>query len=67
MNNKVILIYADTYDDSYGCEIEIFGIATDKEKKKEICQEVKKQGFRPKCITIPLDTYCRKYLGGFYE
>lgn len=65
--DKVTVIFADTYKDSYGSTIELFGIATSEEKIDEICKRVVSEGYYPETINMTMDEYCNRYLGGYYE
>ncbi len=60
----VTIIYADTYGDSYGIELEIFGIATTKKDQERICKEVSKMGYYPITEQICLNELSRIDLGG---
>lgn len=62
------IIYADTYDDSYGSTIEIFGIADNEEQKEKICEMVRKKGYKPEVIeNMQKNQYNRRYIGGYCE
>ena len=68
--NKILsIIYADTYNSSWGSTIEVFGIgiADNEEDTKKICNSVGKEGYYAQVETVTLNEYCRRYLGGYYE
>jgi hypothetical protein len=66
--DKVLsVIYADTYDDSWGSTIEIFGVADNESDIEKICKAVKKDGYHLQVKEVTLNEYCRRYLGGYYE
>lgn len=67
MNKELSVIYADTYSDSYGAAIEIFGVADNEEDVEKICNEVQKEGYFAQVETVTLNEYCKKYLGGYFE
>ena len=67
LNKTLSIIYADTYDDSWGSTIEVFGIADNEEDVKKICSNVEKEGYYAQVETVTLNEYCRRYLGGCYE
>ena len=67
LNKTLSIIYADTYDDSWGSTIEVFGIADNEEDVEKICNSVKKEGYYAQIETVTLNEYCRRYLGGYYE
>ena len=67
LNKTLSVIYADTYDDSWGSTIEVFGIADNEEDVEKICNSVKKEGYYAQIETVTLNEYCRRYLGGYYE
>ena len=67
LSKTLSIIYADTYDDSWGSTIEVFGIADNEEDVKKICNNVKKEGYYAQIETVTLNEYCRRYLGGYYE
>lgn len=67
LNKTLSIIYADTYDDSWGSTIEVFGIADNEEDIEKICNSVEKEGYYAQVETVTLNEYCRRYLGGYYE
>ena len=67
MDKVLSVVYADTYDDSWGSTIEIFGIVDNEEDVKKICESVEKDGYYPQVEEVALNEYCRRYLGGYYE
>ena len=67
LSKTLSIIYADTYDDSWGSTIEVFGIADNEEDVKKICNNVKKEGYYAQIEIVTLNEYCRRYLGGYYE
>ena len=67
LNKTLSIIYAETYDDSWGSTIEVFGIADNEEDVEKICNSVKKEGYYAQIETVTLNEYCRRYLGGYYE
>lgn len=67
-SDKILhLVYADTYGSTYGAEIEVFGIADNKEDLKKICAAVQKEGHRIQTKEIKPNEFCKEYLGGYYE
>ena len=67
MDKILYVVYADTYEDSWGATIEIFGVADNENDLKKICETVKKNGYSAKVEEITLNKYCNRCLGGYYE
>ena len=67
MDKTLSIIYADTYDDSWGSTIEVFGVADNEEDVNKICNLVQKEGYYPQIEEVDLNEYCNRYLGGYYE
>lgn len=65
--NKVFIVYADTYPDSWGTEIEIFAVCTTAEEAEFVDKEVRRQGFSPRVLVSTPNKIERKLLGGYYE
>ena len=71
---KVYIVAEDTYTQSYGAEIELFGVYTTKEQAEKRYNEIK-TGNEENYIydaeygvyEIELDKDCRIYLGGYAE
>ena len=71
---KVYVVAEDTYEESYGAEIELFGVYTTKERAEKRYNEIK-TGNEENYIydaeygvyEIELDKDCRIYLGGYAE
>lgn len=71
---KVYVVAEDTYEESYGAEIELFGVYTTKEQAEKRYNEIK-TGNEENYIydseygvyEIELDKDCRIYLGGYAE
>lgn len=65
---KVFVIYADTYDGSWGCQISLFGIYDSYERAETIVEELIKENrlyYQIKELTM---NECKEtYLGGYYE
>lgn len=66
-NNEVYIIYADTYTDSWGAQISLFGIATNKKDMEKIYEKVKEKGYFPIVEKVELDKFKDVYLGGYFE
>lgn len=68
MNKILYVVYADTYnDDSWGIEVQLFGVADNENDIKAMCEAVKKQGYAAMVKEISLNQYCEEFLGGYYE
>ena len=71
---KVYVVAEDTYEESYGAEIELFGVYTTKEQAEKRYNEIK-TGNEENYIydeeygvyEIELDKDCRIFLGGYAE
>ena len=71
---KVYIVAEDTYTQSYGAEIELFGVYTTKEQAEKRYNEIK-TGNEENYIydaeygvyEIELDKDCRIFLGGYAE
>jgi hypothetical protein len=66
-DNKVYLVVADTYRDSYGCEMSLFGVYNKVEDLEKRCKKLKKQGLNPLVIEAKVGEDVEKYIGGYYE
>lgn len=66
-DRTVYVVYADTYEGSWGAEIEILGIADNNEDKDRIVAKAKDSRLLSKVAVVNLNKYCRTYLGGYYE
>lgn len=67
MNKILYVVYADTYDDDWGIEVTMFGVADNENDMKEMCEAVKKQGYHARVKEVFLNQYCKEFLGGYYE
>ena len=68
MSNDVYVVTADTYEDSYGAEITLFGVFETEEKAIERVEELKKKNRFVYMITrTQLNKNIEGYLGGYYE
>lgn len=67
MDKILYVVYADTYEDSWGATIEIFGVADNENDLKKICGTVKKNGYSANVEEVTLNKYCNRYLGGYFE
>lgn len=64
----VYIVTADTHDDCYGAEIELFGIYTNEEMAKKRCETLhKNKGYYTKIEKVILNKKCDIYLGGYFE
>lgn len=62
------VVTADTYTDSYGAEITLFGVFDTEEKAIECVEELKKNNTLAYMITrTQLNQNIEMYLGGYYE
>lgn len=71
---KLYLLYEDTYEEEYGCELHVYGIFTSKanaEKMKETllkkASDSWREGFAMMIEEFEPDKYTDKYLGGYIE
>lgn len=65
---KVFVVYADTYDDSWGCQISLFGIYDSYERAEAIVEELIKENRLYYQIEELTMNECKEtYLGGYYE
>lgn len=67
MNKILYVVYADTYDDDWGIEITLFGVADNEDDMKEMCEAVKKQGYYAKVKEVSLNQNCEELLGIYCE
>ena len=67
MSKILYVVYADTYDDSWGIEVQLFGVADNENDMRAICEAVKKQGYSARVEKVFLNQYCEEFLGGYYE
>lgn len=62
------VLTANTYEDSYGSEITLFGVFDTEEKAIERMEELKKEHKFVYMITkVMLNESTNMYLGGYYE
>lgn len=65
---KVFVVYADTYDDLWGCQISLFGIYDSYERAEAIVEELIKENRLYYQIEELTMNECKEtYLGGYYE
>lgn len=64
---KVYVVTADTYDDSYGTEISLFGIFTTQRKAEQRKCDLEKLGYYVHINETDVDKKCEIYLGGYIE
>lgn len=64
---KVYIVTADTYNDSYGTDISLFGIFTTKIKAKQRKLDLSKLGYDVDINETTIDKKCEIYLGGYIE
>lgn len=65
---ELYVVTADTYEDSYGAEITLFGVFDTEEKAIERMEELKKDNKFVYMITnVKLNESVEGYLGGYYE
>ena len=71
---KVYVVAEDTYEESYGAEIELFGVYTTKEQAEKRYNEIKTGNEENYTYDseygvyeIELDKDCRIFLGGYAE
>lgn len=67
MNKVLYVVYADTFEDNWGVEVQLFGVADNKNDMQEMCEAVKKQGYQARVKEVSLNQYCEEFLGGYYE
>ena len=63
---KVYVLTADTNDESYGVEFELFGVFSTEEKAEKKASEMELVCYDISCVKID-ETKERFYLGGFFE
>lgn len=63
---KVYVLTADTYDEDYGSNIELFGVFSTKEKAKKQASEMKLNYYDISSVNID-ETKEHFYLGGYIE
>ena len=63
---KVYVLTADTYDDGWGSEIELFGVFSTEEKAKDYANKMELYNFDIDPINID-EIGKRIYLGGYIE
>ena len=62
------VVTADTYEDSYGAEITLFGVFDTEKKAIECVEELKKKNRFVYMITrTQINQSIEMYLGGYYE
>ena len=65
---KVYVVYADTYEDSYGCQISLFGVYDSFEKAEIRIKKLNKETDILYGIEeLTINEYKEIYLGGYYE
>lgn len=68
MSNDVYVVTADTYEDSYGAEITLFGVFDTEEKAKQRVENLaRKNKFAFRITEVNLNKGVEEYLGGYYE
>ena len=63
---KVYVLTADTYDDGWGSEIELFGVFSTEEKAKDYAKKMELYNFDIDQINID-EVGNKIYLGGYIE
>lgn len=63
---KVYVLTADTYDEPWGSQIELFGVFTTKEKAQKRANEMKLDWYNIYPVNID-ENEKPSYLGGYYE
>lgn len=63
---KVYVLTADTYDDGWGSEIELFGVFSSEEKAKYYANEMELYNFDIDKINVD-EVGVKIYLGGYIE
>lgn len=63
---KVYVLTADTHDESYGVEIELFGVFSTEEKAENQASEINLYNYEISCVKID-ETKEQFYLGGCFE
>ena len=64
---KVYVVTADTYDDGYGADINLFGIFTTQRKSEQRKSDLAKLGYFVNISETTVDKKCEIYLGGYIE
>ena len=65
---KVYVIYADTYEDSWGCQISLFGVYDSYEKAEVKAKELSEEtGLWYQIEEFVMNECKEVYLGGYYE
>lgn len=64
---KLYVVTADTYEDGYGCNIELLRVADNKDDALISVGYAEKQGWNPKISVVEVNKPIRKYLGGYME
>jgi hypothetical protein len=67
MSKILYVVYADTYDDDWGIELQLFGVADNENDMKEMCEAVRKQGYQARVKEVLLNQYCKKFLGSYFK
>lgn len=65
--SKVYLVVANTYQSSWGAEIEVFMTTGSKDLANKELEKVKNEYSGAEVIEMNIDVPDRKYLGGYYE
>ena len=63
---KVYVLTADTYDDGWGSEIELFGVFSSEEKAKDYANKTELYNFDIDQINVD-EVGVKIYLGGYIE
>lgn len=66
---KVWIVTADTYDEPYGAEIELFGVFDTEEKAIDCARKVTRRKKIASCnvTRVKMNKDTEKYLGGYYK
>lgn len=63
---KVYVIWADTHEGGYGCEVELFAVCDSEEKVNDVVSKIDKGVFYV-IEEMELNKVCRTYLAGYFE
>lgn len=64
---KVYVVTADTYQGSWGTDVNLFLVTESKEDAETECVRLREQGYFPEITEVTLNEATRKYLGGYIE
>lgn len=64
---KLYVVTTDTYEDGYGCDIELLRVADNKDDALISVGYAERQGWVPKISIVEINKPTRKYLGGYME